>query len=98
MEENDRYTNKPPFRHVQSNYQLSAQQSQMFVIPTPKNLDENVTPEDFREVYMKMIQKYQKRNRNGKELTTDPEELNTLSEYGYQIKAERFQRKREKKR
>ena len=70
----------------------------MFVIPEPKNLDENVTPEDFREVYMKMIQKYQKRNRNGKELTSDPEELNMLSEYGYQIKAERYQRKRETKR
>ena len=45
-------------------------------VPEPKNLDKNVTREEYFEVYQAMIRKYKKRDRFGKELTEDPKELN----------------------
>ena len=49
------------------------------------------------EVYRNVIRKYKRRERFGKVLTIDPEELNTLNEKGYKIKAARYQGKREDK-
>lgn len=62
----------------------------MFVIPEPKNLDEGVNHEDYHEVYMNIVRKYSRRDRFGKVITTDPAELNRLSDKGYKIKAERY--------
>lgn len=66
------------------------QGSMMFIIPEPNNLDNSVNVEDFQDVYMELVRKYARRNRQGKTITTDPAELNTLNDKGYKIKAERY--------
>lgn len=62
----------------------------MFIIPEPKNLGEGVNAEDFQDVYMDIVRKYARRHRQGKVITADPAELNTLNDRGYKIKAERY--------
>ena len=62
----------------------------MFIIPEPNNLPEGINPEDYQDVYMQIVRKYSRRDRFGKVITTDPAELNTLSDRGYKIKAERY--------
>ena len=70
----------------------------MFIIPEPKDLEDEVNPEDYHDVYLNIARKYARRNRYGKVITTDPAELNRLNDKGYKIKAERYQRKRHIKR
>jgi len=64
------------------------------MVPIPVNSDPTINDEDYYDVYKNMIKKYQRRPRDGKELSMDPEELNVLDDRGYKIKAERYQRKR----
>jgi hypothetical protein len=66
--------------------------------PVPRNLQKDVTKEEYIEIYKNMVQKYNRRNRMGKKITTDPLEIISLSDKGYKIKAERYKHKREHKR
>ena len=52
----------------------------MVLIPIPVNQDPTVNDEDYYDVYKNMIRKYQRRFRDGKVLSMDPEELNQLTE------------------
>lgn len=69
----------------------------IIIPPPPKDLDPGVLVEDYYDVYQNMVRKYQRRDRRGKPLSVDPEELNALDERGYKMKAERYARKREAK-
>ena len=97
MEENDRYERKTPFM-VQSNYQIQLKQMSSILAVPPQPSDSDALPEEYKAVYNNIIRKYTRRNRFGKLLTSDPMELNKLTEQGYKLKAERYMFKRENKR
>ena len=68
----------------------------MVTIPEPpKLLGPNTTEEDYHDLYRQLARKYVRRDRSGKPMSRDPEELNELVEKGYKIKAERFLRRRD---
>ena len=65
----------------------------MTIPKPPKNLDPDITTEEYFTIYQNIIRKYNRRQRFGKAVTKDPEEISRLNEKGYRIKAERYQMK-----
>ena len=62
---------------MQSNYQIQPHHyvpAQVnLAIPTPRNLEKDVTLDEYIAIYKSVIRKYQRRERHGKVLTVDPE-------------------------